>query len=52
MDSPIVAQVEIPKGDDWNIVNSSLSEFQPGIHNLIVLLKDNKNVEIDWISFK
>jgi len=52
MDGPILAQVEIPKGDEWNIVNSSISEFQPGIYNLVVLLKDNKNVEIDWISFK
>ena len=51
-DGPIIAQVEIPKGDEWNIVNSPVSDYQPGIHNLIVILKDNKNVEIDWISFE
>ena len=52
IDGPILAQVEIQKGNDWKIVNSSLSEYQPGIHNLVIQLKDNKSVEIDWINFK
>jgi hypothetical protein len=52
IDGPVIAQVEIHKGDEWNIVTSSLSKFKPGIHNLLVLLKDNKNVEIDWIRFE
>jgi len=52
MDGPMLAQVKISKRDEWNIVNSSISKIQPGIHNLIVLLKDNKNVEIDWLSFE
>jgi hypothetical protein len=52
VDGPLIAQVEIPKGSEWNIVNSPLSAFQPGIHNLIVLLKDNNKVEVDWISFQ
>lgn len=51
-DGPIIAKVEIPKGDEWNIVDSPLSEYKPGIHNLIILLEDNMNVEIDWISFE
>jgi hypothetical protein len=51
-DGPIIAQIEIPKGDELNIVNSPVSDYQPGIHNLIVILKDNINVEIDWISFE
>jgi len=52
VDGPVIAEVEIPKGTEWKIINSSLSEFQPGIHNLVVLLKDNNNVELDWISFE
>ncbi|MBN1998106.1 family 43 glycosylhydrolase [candidate division KSB1 bacterium] len=51
-DGPMLAEVEIPKGDEWDIINSPVSEFQPGIFNLVILLKDNKNVEIDWISFE
>jgi hypothetical protein len=51
LNGPLLTEIEIPKNDDWNIVNSILQDYKPGIHNLIVLLKDNKNVEIDWISF-
>jgi hypothetical protein len=51
-DGPIIAQVEILKSDKLNIVHSPVMEYEPGIHNLIVLLADNKNVEIDWISFE
>jgi hypothetical protein len=52
VDGPMIAHLEIPKSDEWNIANSPLSEFHLGVHNLIVLLKDNKNVEVDWVSFE
>jgi hypothetical protein len=52
VDGPLIARVDIPKGDEWNIINTPLSGFQHGIHNLIAILKDNGNIEIDWISFK
>ena len=52
IDGPVVAQVEIPESNEWKIANSSLFEYQPGIHNLIVQLKTNDDVEIDWISFE
>ena len=52
INGPIVAQIEIPKINNWKIINASLSEYKPGIHNLIVLLKNDKNVEIDWMSFE
>ena len=54
VDGPIIAEVEIPKNTEWNIVTSPLSEFQPGVQNLIVSLKDNnpsEQIEIDWLSF-
>ena len=43
--------IDIPKSNEWTIVNSRLSELQPGIHNLVVRLTDNTSVEIDWIRF-
>jgi hypothetical protein len=52
VNGPVIAEIEIPRGIEWKIISSPLSEYQPGIKNLIVLLKDNANVEIDWISFK
>jgi hypothetical protein len=51
-DGVILAEVKIPKGTGWNIVEARLSKYQKGIHNLIVVLKDNDPVEVDWIQFK
>ena len=52
LDGPIIGQLEIPRSNEWKIINSSISEFQPVIHNLIVILIDNKTVEMDWIKFR
>ncbi|MEJ2627569.1 MAG: family 43 glycosylhydrolase, partial [bacterium] len=52
VDGPIMAQVEIPQGKEWNMVNSPISEFQPGIYSLVVLLIKDQHVEIDWIYFE
>ncbi|MGH2643575.1 MAG: carbohydrate-binding protein, partial [Chitinophagaceae bacterium] len=51
-DGPIIARVKIPGGNQWQIIDSPLLKFQHGKHNLIVQLKSNGNVEIDWINFK
>jgi hypothetical protein len=51
MNGPVVSQIEIPKDNEWKIISSPVSEIQQGIHNLIVLLKNNRSVEIDWIKF-
>ena len=50
IDGPVIGQVEIPKSNEWKIINSPLSEFQPGIHNLVVVLNNN-TVEMDWVKF-
>ena len=52
VNGPVIAEIEIPNSSEWNNVNSPLLEYQSGIHNLIVQLKDDKNVEVDWVSFK
>jgi len=51
VDGPVIAEVAIPKGNDWKIVDAKFSKAQKGIHNLFVVLKDTP-VEIDWIRFK
>lgn len=51
-DGPVVAEAKIPKGASWNIVEAKVSKQQSGIHNLVVVLKDENQVEIDWIRFK
>jgi hypothetical protein len=52
LDGPQVAQVEIANNADWNVARSTLSESPAGIHDLFVILKDEKNVAIDWIKFE
>ena len=52
IDGPVIARGEIPRGDAWSIIHARVSEFQLGVHNLVVHLADNGHVEIDWVRFK
>ena len=51
-DGLLLAEIKIPEGTGWNTVNSRMLKFQKGIHNLVVVLKNNNPVEVDWIQFK
>jgi hypothetical protein len=50
-DGILIAEVKIPKSSVWSTVETRLSNYQNGIHNLIVILKDNNPVALDWIRF-
>ncbi len=50
-DGPILAEVKIPKSENWVNVNADISAVLPGMHNLIVVLSDQHPVEIDWLRF-
>jgi len=52
MDSPVIAEVKISRDSEWNIFDFPVKEYRSGIHNLIVQLKNNSVIEIDWVSFK
>ena len=54
-DGPLIADIEITKDSNWNIVKSALKEIPSGIYNLVLLIKDNnppRSIEIDWVSFE
>jgi hypothetical protein len=51
-EGPVIAQVEIPKGNEWSVFKTSLSGFKQGVQNLVISLKDDKHIEVDWISFE
>ena len=51
-DGPLLAAVAVPGGHEWTVVKAGLSNLQPGIHNLRVLLEQDAEVEIDWVSFE
>ncbi|GAB2461372.1 hypothetical protein GCM10011375_12530 [Hymenobacter qilianensis] len=49
---PVLAQVVVPKGGQWQEVKAPLSAFKPGTHTLVVSSKTNTPVEIDWVRFE
>ena len=50
-DGLLLSEVRIPKSASLSLLNTRLSKFQKGIHNLVVVLKDYSTVDIDWIQF-
>lgn len=48
----IIAEAHIPKADEWHIVKKPLLVTPAGINNLVVQLKGEGNVEVDWVSFQ
>ncbi|MFA6402790.1 MAG: family 43 glycosylhydrolase [Salinivirgaceae bacterium] len=52
LDGPLLSEVAMPKGNNWNTVDSELLKSSNGIQNLVLVLKSKGTVEIDWIRFK
>jgi hypothetical protein len=48
----VLARVKIGKAPDWKIVKAKLRMVPQGVHNLFVLLKGKKQVDVDWVSFE
>jgi hypothetical protein len=48
----VVAQVKVPAGTGWQIVEAPVKKSQPGIQNLVVESSGDNDVEIDWIRFR
>jgi GH43 family beta-xylosidase len=51
IDGPVVAEVFIPKENDWKTIDARVTDLQKGVKNLIIVSKGSP-VEIDWIRFK
>ncbi|UOQ52356.1 family 43 glycosylhydrolase [Hymenobacter cellulosivorans] len=49
---PMLAQVAVPKGDQWQEVKAPVAAFKPGTHALVVSSKTNTPVAIDWVKFE
>jgi len=52
IDGPVLAEVPVAAGNDWQLVKASLLQFKPGSQNLFVISKDNNQIAIDWTSFE
>ncbi|HEX5654484.1 MAG TPA: family 43 glycosylhydrolase [Chitinophagaceae bacterium] len=51
VDGPVVAEVNIPKSREWKVTKTAVVKLPRGVQNLFVVLKDNKELAIDWIQF-
>jgi hypothetical protein len=51
-DGILLSEVKVPKSKGWITVEAKLLKSEKGKHNLVVILKDNNPVEIDWIKFR
>jgi hypothetical protein len=49
---PVLSQVKIPGHTGWQVIEVKLKQFLPGVQNLVVESLSDKDVEIDWISFR
>ena len=52
VDGKLLSEVKIPAGESWTTVEAKVSNWQAGVQNLVIVLKESKPVEIDWIRFK
>jgi len=50
--SPAIATVVIAKTNGWKEIKAPLSYDKAGIHHLIVSLKNDANIEVDWVRFE
>jgi len=49
----VIAEVKIPVSTVWQNIKVPTKKFEAGIQNLsVILLENDKQVEVDWISFK
>ncbi len=52
INGPVLAEVPVRAGNDWQLIKTPLLKFEPGIQNLILVSKDNNRIEVDWTSFE
>jgi hypothetical protein len=51
-DGPVLARIDIPKSDEWKETSVSLATPPSDLHNLVVTLPEQNNIEIDWVNFE
>jgi len=48
----VESRADIPKGNNWQIVQADVKRLPSGINDIELLLSDSGRVEIDWIQFE
>ncbi|MBN2698865.1 MAG: family 43 glycosylhydrolase [Bacteroidales bacterium] len=50
-DGPVISEIIIPEGVEWETVSSPVTVNPQGIQHLVMLLGSETPVEVDWIRF-
>ncbi len=48
----IIAEITIPKSEDWTEITTKIKTKSKGIKNLFIQSKTDNPIEIDWITFE
>lgn len=51
-DGKLIAEIMIPQSNEWKTVKGTVLNLPKGIQNIFVMLKDEKQVAVDWIKFE
>lgn len=51
-DGPVIAELIVPKGKDWQTIKAKVAKRPKGIHHLFAVLKNGQGVEVDWVRFE
>jgi len=51
-DGPVLAKVDIAKGDSWKEATAKLNSAATGTHDVIVSMPEKNEVAVDWVSFE
>ncbi|MET0464542.1 MAG: family 43 glycosylhydrolase [Chitinophagaceae bacterium] len=49
---PVIAEINVPAGNDWKEISKNISRPPSGTQHLIIQLKGSGKVETDWIKFE
>lgn len=52
IDGPVIAEIKIPKSEEWKTVKLPAKKFLAGVQNLFVVSIEGNPVEVDWIKFE
>jgi hypothetical protein len=52
MNGTVIAEVKVPKSNDWKVIKIPVKKAPAGVQNLVVVSNDNNRTEVDWMKFE
>lgn len=48
----LLAEIDVTPGKEWQTTKNAIKKVLPGLHDIVVTLKNGGPVQVDWISFE